>query len=76
MKRPVSRKGRWFGYAFFSVVAALCFLYYLFPADAVRDYLQMRAENSNPSLVLSIDRIRPWLPLGLRSGKTENLAQR
>ena len=41
-------------------------LYYLFPSDAVEDYLKVKAQNLNPSLSISIGRITPWPLLGLR----------
>lgn len=71
MKESVTGKRRWFGYVLFCIIGSVFFLYYLFPSDVVRDYLQMRAERSNPPLLLSIERIKPWPPFGLRSGKTE-----
>jgi type II secretion system protein N len=67
----MTKKRRWFGYALFCIAGVVFFLYYLFPSDVVENYVQVRAEHSNPPLLLSIERITPWPLLGLRSAKTE-----
>lgn len=54
------------GYVIYFIGITGVFLYYLFPSDAVIGYLQVKAENLNPSLSIAIDRVTPWPPLGLR----------
>jgi len=71
MKQFVSRNKRWLGYIFYCIILAVFLLYYRFPSDALRDYLQIRANNLNTPLFLSIDRIKPWPPFGLRLWQTE-----
>jgi type II secretion system protein N len=46
-------------------------LYYRFPSGELRNYLRAAVNNSNTPILLSIERIKPWLPLGLRLEKTE-----
>ena len=62
MKKPK----RLVGYIIYFICVTAGLLYYLFPSDAVVDYLQVKAKNLNPSLSISIDRIKPWPLLGLR----------
>lgn len=71
MKQFLSKNKKWFGYIFFCTILAVGLLYYRFPSDALRDFLQNRANNLNTPLFLSIDRIKPWPPIGLRLGKAE-----
>ena len=71
MKEFISRNRRWLGYVFFCIIVTAGLLYYRFPSDALTDYLQARANTVNSQLSLSIDRIKPWLPLGLKLERTE-----
>jgi len=71
MKQFVSRNKKWLGYIFYCTILAVFLLYYRFPSDALRDYLQIRANNLNTPLLVSIDRIKPWPPFGLRLWQTE-----
>jgi type II secretion system protein N len=62
MKKPK----RFLGYTIYFICISAVLLYCLFPSDAVVDYLQVKAQNLNPSLSISIDRIKPWPLLKLR----------
>jgi type II secretion system protein N len=66
---------RVFGYIIYFICITAGLLYYLFPSDAVEDYLQVKAHNLNPSLSISIDRITPWPLLGLRFTNAQILYQ-
>jgi type II secretion system protein N len=54
------------GYILYFICITAGFLYYLFPSDAVVDYLQGKTQKLNPSLSIAIDRVKPWPLLGLR----------
>jgi type II secretion system protein N len=71
MRQFISRNKRWIGYISYCVILAIGFLYYLFPSDALRDYLQARASTLNTPLLVSIEYIKPWPPFGLRLGQAE-----
>ena len=71
MKGFFLKHRKWVGYIGYCVFVTAGFLYYLFPSDAVRDYLKVRARNLNPPLMVSIDRIKPWPLCSLRFGHTE-----
>ena len=71
MKQFISKNKKWFGYIIYCIIVTVGLLYYRFPSDALRDYLQIRANNLNTPLFLSIDRIKPWPPFGLKLGQTE-----
>lgn len=57
---------KWIGYVAYGVLLALALLYYRFPSDAVRDYLQGSAGSVDPGLVLSIGKVAPSYDLGMR----------
>jgi len=62
----MSKPKRFLGYAIFFICITAVLLYCLFPSDAVVDYLQVKVQNINPSLSVSIDRIKPWPLLRLK----------
>ena len=61
----------WFGYCIFCIIATIALLYYRFPSNAIRDYLQSRAQAAGSAFSLSIERVRPWIRLGLRLEQTQ-----
>lgn len=71
MRQFISKNKKWFGYTVYCIIVTVGLLYYRFPSDALRDYVQIRANNLNTPLFLSIDRMKPWPPFGLRLGQTE-----
>lgn len=71
MKQFISKNKKWFGYTIYCIIVTVGLLYYRFPSDDLRDYIQIRANNLNTPLFLSIDRIKPWPPFGLKLGQTE-----
>ena len=54
------------GYVLYGLLLTLGLLYYRFPSDAFRDYLQTSAARVNPGIVLSIERVSPTYHLGIR----------
>jgi type II secretion system protein N len=52
-------------YVVYGVLLVGVLLYYMFPSDAVTDYLQASVERVNPSLHLSVGKVRPSYTLGL-----------
>ncbi|MCJ7593475.1 MAG: type II secretion system protein GspN [Desulfobacterales bacterium] len=54
------------GYFLYGLLLTLGLLYYRFPSDAFRDYLQASAAKVDPGVVLSMDRVSPSYRLGLR----------
>jgi len=71
MFRFIWRNKKWAGYALYCIALTGGLLYYRFPTDILRDYLQAIPARMDSRLVLSIDGIRPWLPFGLRFSQTE-----
>ncbi len=58
------RKG--FLYAAYILVATFFFVYYLFPADAAKKYISGNLTATHPELNITIDRVTPAFPPGLR----------
>jgi type II secretion system protein N len=71
MRLFTSKNKKWFGYILYCLILTLGLLHFRFPSDALRDYLQISANNLNTPLILSINRIRPWPSFGLKLGKTK-----
>ncbi|NVL90266.1 MAG: type II secretion system protein GspN [Desulfobacterales bacterium] len=71
MKRFISKNKKRFGYLLFALVLTAALLYYRFPSDVLRDHLQAAADKAAPSLLLSVDRIEPSIPIGLNFLKTK-----
>ena len=71
MKQFISKHRKWIGYIIYCIILTVGLLYYRFPSDTLRDYLKIRADNLSTPLFLSIDRIKPWLPFGLKLWQTE-----
>ncbi|MCK4388999.1 MAG: type II secretion system protein GspN [Desulfobacterales bacterium] len=61
-----SKHTKYLGYVLFAVILTAGLLYYRFPSDALRDYVQTSAENTNARVVLSVERIQPWPPVCLK----------
>jgi len=47
-------------------VLTIIFLYYLFPADIVQDYLAYQVSKANPAVKVEIERVKPAFPPGLK----------
>ena len=71
MKEFISKHRRWFGYPIYCIVLIVVLLYYRFPSEAFRDYVQITANNLNTPFSLSVHHIKPWPPFWLKLGKTE-----
>jgi type II secretion system protein N len=62
---------RWFLYMLYGVALTAFLLYLYFPSDVLNHYIQSRANNLHTSLYFSVERAKPWLPIGLRLWGTE-----
>lgn len=70
LKQKARENKKWVGYIFFTFVLAACLLYYCFPSDAFRNYLQTTAERIGPQYFLSLEKVNPTFPPGLTLRKT------
>ena len=64
--KKIARYGTWLGYVLFAVTIGGMFLYFCFPSDAVRDYLEGSASRFAPPLTLRLHNVRPAFPFGLK----------
>jgi type II secretion system protein N len=55
-----------FLWALYIICAALFFFYYLFPSDAVKEYLAGQIRQRDPNLTVKIGRVSPAFPPGLK----------
>ncbi|MGD2125823.1 MAG: type II secretion system protein GspN [Desulfobacteraceae bacterium] len=62
---------KWLGYVLYGLLLSAALLYYLFPSDALRDYLQASVEGVDPRLSLSIEKLSPSFNAGVKLLKAE-----
>jgi len=67
----IQKNKKWFGYALYGIFLTIGLLYFRFPSEAVQDYLEAKADRSNPRFGLSIGHVSPSLTFGLKFRKTE-----
>jgi type II secretion system protein N len=53
-------------YTAYIIGITLFFLWYLFPSDTIKDYLAYRLSQGNPDVTVTIERISPVLPPGIK----------
>jgi type II secretion system protein N len=53
-------------WAIYIICAALFFFYYLFPSDAIKEYLADQIRRAQPYLTVKISRVKPVFPPGLK----------
>lgn len=54
------------GYGIYIIAIALFFLYTLFPSEALTAYLAHQLSGGRPGLIVTIDKVKPVLPPGLK----------
>ncbi|MDY6986536.1 MAG: type II secretion system protein GspN [Thermodesulfobacteriota bacterium] len=67
----MANKKKWVGYALFVVILSGFFLYLSFPSDTICRYFQRVAIRFAPTVALSVDRVRPAFPFGLKLEDTD-----
>jgi type II secretion system protein N len=71
MKQFIQKNRKWFGYVLYAVLITAGLLYFRFPAEAIKDYLETKGERSNAPYSLSIGQVSPSLPFGLKLLETQ-----
>jgi type II secretion system protein N len=66
MARRPSKYRKYFGYILFSILLVIALLYYRFPTDALKNYLQATADDMDANYHVSIGNARPAFPFGVR----------
>jgi type II secretion system protein N len=61
-----SKNKKLLGYAAYFVLITAILLYFLFPADSVEELLNNSVSRVNPEFNFKAEKIRPWIPAGLR----------
>jgi type II secretion system protein N len=65
MKHAKSNRKKWFGYTLYAILLGVGLLYYMFPSDAVKEYLEATARKINPNFILTVGKVRPSFWFGL-----------
>jgi len=71
MKQAISKNKKYFWYVLYGLLLTVGFLYYFFPSDAFKNYIQKTATRVNPRLILSVGSVQPYIPFGLKLNKTK-----
>lgn len=66
MMQVIWKHKKWFGYSFYGILLTMALLYYRFPSDALRDHLETAFVRINPRIVLSLGKVSPSFPFGLK----------
>ncbi len=66
MKQNIFTGNKWIWYCLYAVILAIFFIYILFPSKDIREYLIRSAGNIHPDLVVSIKKVSPTLPPGIK----------
>lgn len=66
MAKTVLRHGNWLGYLLYTLLLVTGLLYYRFPSDTIQTYLESRIAAEAPGIVLSMTRVKPEIPPGLK----------
>lgn len=66
MKLGVKSIKSWAIYIGYSIVLTVALLYFLFPGNTIRNYVEQRVSDSGSGVILTIDRVRPAFPIGLQ----------
>lgn len=62
---------KWLGYVLFAAIVSGAFLYFCFPSEAVRQYVEGSATRFHPALALSVNGLQPAFPFGLKLENTD-----
>ena len=65
IKEFISKRQGWSRYLLFGLILTAALLYYRFPSDAVRDFVQAKGRTASPRLDIAVERIAPSILMGL-----------
>ena len=71
MKQFIRKNRKWFGYVLYALIITAGLLYLRFPSEVIKDYLETRGERSNSPFSLSVGKVSPSLPFGLKLQETQ-----
>jgi type II secretion system protein N len=71
IKQKAWKNKKWLGYILFTILLTAGLLYYRFPSDAFRNYLQATTERINSQYLISIGKVSPTFPPGFSLRKTK-----
>ena len=62
----MTMKNKWILHVLFVLILTVGFLYVLFPADQIKNYMVFHLNKTHPEINIAIDRIKPAFPPGVR----------
>ena len=70
MKQLILKNKKWIGYTLYCIILAASFLYFKFPSDGLKEYIQATAQKIYPGIQVTTGRLSPLFPAGLKLFKT------
>ena len=70
MKQFILKNKKWIGYTLYCLILAASFLYFKFPSDELKEYIQSTAQKIYPDIQITTGRLSPLFPAGLKLFKT------
>ncbi|UCD89892.1 MAG: type II secretion system protein GspN [Desulfobacterales bacterium] len=61
----MTMKKKWLLYLLFILILTTFFVYYLFPADQIKNYMVYQMNKTHPDINITIDQIKPAFPPGV-----------
>lgn len=71
LEHMIGKNKKWVAYVLFGILVAAGLLFYRFPSEAIRDYLEAKVDRINPQWALSIEQVSPSVTLGLKLLKAQ-----
>jgi len=71
MKQFFVKNRKWTGYTIYGILLTFALLFYRFPSDALRDYVQATAHSKTPNLLVTFQKVSPSFPFGLKFAGAE-----
>ncbi len=65
MTNIMQKKWKWFGYVLYGIFLTTGLLYYRFPSDTIKAYVESAVVRANPRILLSLKGLRPGFPPGI-----------
>jgi type II secretion system protein N len=62
---------KWIGYTLYGIILTLALLFYRFPSDALKDYIQTSVHKINPDLTVTFEKVSLTFPFSLKLSGVE-----
>lgn len=71
MKFFFATNKRWIGYTIYGIILTLALMFYRFPSDALKEYIQTSVHKINPNLMVTFEKVSLTFPFSLKLSGVE-----